>query len=311
MLGAALWAQNPGGPAPSAPAATQGADPIVLSAAGETMTRSQFEKLLASLPANLRGQAATPEGKRQIAERLVEMKILAQEARKRGLPNTPEVAAQLKMQEDNILASAMYQALATAAKPSEADAKAEYDAHKADYEQVKARHILIRFQGSRVPLRKDQKELSDAEALAKAQALRDRIVKGEDFAAVAKAESDDTASGARGGDLGEMTRGRTVPEFEAVLFKIPINEVSAPIKTQYGYHIIQVQSRDTIPFEKVRTQIEGEKAGDSAGAAVNALKEKAGVMLSPDYFGPLAPAEVPAAHPAPGTPAPAAPAVKK
>jgi len=252
MLGASLWAQGPGAAAPPAPAA---ADPIVFSVSGETMTRTQFERLLANLPANVRGQASTPEGKRQLAERLAEMKILAQEARRIGLPAKPEIAAQLKLQEENFLASALFQQLMASAKPSEADLKAAYEAHKSDYEQAKARHILIRFTGSRVPVRKDQKELTEAEALAKATALRARIVKGEDFAAIAKAESDDTGSGASGGDLGEVTRGRTIPEFENAIFTLPLNQVSEPLKTQFGYHLIQVQERGTIPFDKVKADL--------------------------------------------------------
>src|SRR5271169_6653800 len=136
MLGATLWAQGPGAATPPAPAA---ADPIVFSVAGETMTRTQFERLLANLPANVRSQANTPEGKRQLADRLAEMKILAQEARRLGLPAKPDISAQLKLQEDNFLASALYQQLMQTAKPSEADLKAAYEARKGEFEQAKAR----------------------------------------------------------------------------------------------------------------------------------------------------------------------------
>ena len=281
------------------------------------MTRTQFERLLANLPANVRGQASTPEGKRQLAERLAEMKILAQEARRIGLPAKPEIAAQLKLQEENFLASALFQQLMASAKPSEADLKAAYEAHKSDYEQAKARHILISFTGSRVPVRKDQKELTEAEALAKATALRARIVKGEDFAAIAKAESDDTGSGASGGDLGEVTRGRTIPEFENAIFTLPLNQVSEPLKTQFGYHLIQVQERGTIPFDKVKADMEKEKAGEVAGDQVTALHDKAKIVLSDSYFGTPAAPDAAAAKPTPGAPAvkpavaaPAAPAKK-
>ncbi len=301
MLGATLWAQGPGAATPPAPAAA--ADPVVFSVAGETMTRTQFERLLAALPANVRTQASTPEGKRQLAERLAEMKILAQEARRLGIPAQPDTAAQMKLQEDNFLASTMYQQLVATAKPSDADLKAAYEARKSEFEQAKARHILIRFAGSRVPLRKDQKDLTEAEALAKANELRARIVKGEDFAAIAKAESDDTGSGASGGDLGELTRGRTVPEFEQAVFTLPLNQVSEPLKTQFGYHLIQVQERGTQDFDKVKADLEREKASDTANQEVKALHDKAKITLSESYFGaPVAP-EAAGARPAPGTPA--------
>ena len=267
------------------------------------MTRTQFERLLANLPPNVRGQASTPEGKRQLAERIAEMTILAQEARRLGLPAKPEVAAQLKLQEENFLASALFQQLLTSAKPSEADLKAAYESRKSEFEQAKARHILIRFTGSRVPLRKDQKELTEAEALAKATALRERIVKGEDFAALAKAESDDTGSGASGGDLGEVTRGRTIPEFENAIFTLPLNQVSEPLKTQFGYHLIQVQERGTMEFDKVKGDLEKEKAGETAGNQVKALHDKAKIVLDESYFGSPAAPEAAASKPTPGAPA--------
>jgi len=307
MLGATLWAQGQGVTAPPASAA---ADPVVFSVSGETMTQSQFERLIASLPSNVRAQTNTPEGKRQLADRLAEMKVMAQEARRRGLPAQPEVSAQIKLQEDNLLASALYQQLVQKATPGDAELKAAYDAHKSEYEQAKTRHILVRFQGSRVPVRKDQKELTDAEALAKAKALRERIVKGEDFAAVAKAESDDTGSGASGGDLGEVTRGRTVPEFEQAIFTLPVNQVSEPIKTQFGYHLIQVQERSTVPFDKVKSELEREKAGEAAAQQVKVLHDQAKITLSESYFGKPAAAETAPAKLTPGTPAPKPAAAK-
>jgi parvulin-like peptidyl-prolyl isomerase len=273
------------------------------------MTRTQFERLLATLPANVRGQASTPEGKRQLADRLAEMKVLAQEARRLGVAAKPEIVAQLKLQEENLLAASLYQQLVQTAKPSEAELKAAYESRKTEFEQAKARHILIRFQGSRIPARKDQKDLTEAEALAKAQELRARILKGEDFAAIAKTDSDDTASGATGGDLGEVTRGRMIPEFENAVFTQPLNQVSEPLKTQFGYHLIQVQERGTLEFDKVKADLEKAAAGESAAAQVKALHDKAKIELSDSYFGAPAAPEA-GAKPAPGTPA-AKPAAAK
>jgi peptidyl-prolyl cis-trans isomerase C len=311
MLGAALWAQVPAAQPPAAGAATAPAapDPVVFTAGGETMTRTQFERLLSNLPQNVRTQAATPDGKRQLADKLADMKILAQEARSRGLQSTPDIASQIKMQEDSLLANAMYSQLVQADKPSDTELKAAYEARKAEFEQVKARHILVRFQGSRIALRKDQKELTDAEALAKAKALRERLVKGEDFAAVAKAESDDTTTGAKGGELGTLGRGRMIPEFEQAVFALKAGEISEPVKTAYGYHVVQVQERSTADFDKVKGDLEKELQNQAAAQTVRALREKATVKFNPDYFG--APEASPTAA-APVAPiAPGTPAVKK
>ena len=86
-----------------------------------------------------------------------------------------------------------------------------YDEHKSEYESATARHILIRVQGAPMPAAEGKKELTEAEGLAKAQSIQKRIAGGEDFAKVAKAESDDTQSGAQGGDLGVVKRGMMVP----------------------------------------------------------------------------------------------------
>ncbi len=320
MLGAALWAQAPGAPPSSAqqPAsqpsllhpslgtsAPLGSDPVVFSVGVETMTRSLFERVLAGLPQQARTQGATPEGKRALADRLADMEVLAQEARSRKLEYTPDIAAQLKTQDDSVLAGAMFQQLIQSAQPTEAELKASYEARKSEFEQVKARHILVRVQGSKLAARKGQKELTDAEALAKAKELRERIVKGEDFAAVAKAESDDTQSGAKGGDLGTLTRGRMIPDFEKAVFDLKPGDISEPVKTQFGYHIIQAQERITPDFDKLRADLERDLKAEMAQRTLHAMREKSNVKFNPEYFGPppTSEAAAPAAPIAPGTPA--------
>ena len=85
---------------------------------------------------------------------------------------------------------------------------------------------------------------SEAEALALAIELRERILAGEDFAALAAAYSDDSGSAANGGDLGWFGRGAMVAPFEEAAFSLPLGEVSEPIKTDFGYHLIEVIERD-------------------------------------------------------------------
>lgn len=91
----------------------------------------------------------------------------------------------------------------------------------------------------------DDGVMTEAEALALATEIRQRILDGEDFADLAATYSDDPGSGANGGDLGWASRGQYVPEFDETVFSLPIGETSEPVKTQFGYHIIQVLERDT------------------------------------------------------------------
>src|SRR5690242_6411696 len=148
-------------------AAPADADPVVLTVGTEKITRSMFQEIIASLPAQQQAQLTTPEARKSLAEQVAELKVMAQEARTRKLDQSAAVRAKIGLQSDQILANAVYQQL-VAGDPDEAALKAFYDAHKQDWDEVKARHILIRMQGSRVPVRDGHKDLTDAEALAKA-----------------------------------------------------------------------------------------------------------------------------------------------
>lgn len=87
-------------------------------------------------------------------------------------------------------------------------------------------------------------ERTDSEARALAEELRQRILAGEDFATLAQQYSDDTGSGAEGGDLDWFGRGRMVAPFEEAVFSLEVGEISEPIKTEFGYHIIEVLEKD-------------------------------------------------------------------
>jgi peptidyl-prolyl cis-trans isomerase C len=279
LLAAALgWSQAP----QAAPAAA--ADPVVLTVGTEKITQSQFEAMMATLPAQQRAQITTPEARRKVAEQLAELKTLAQSARAQKLDQTADVKVKVALQVDQVLAQAAYQALGNTTA-GDAAARSFYDSHKEDFEEVTARHILIRFQGSQAPLRTGQKELTDAEALQKAKDVRAKILGGAKFADVAQAESDDTGSGANGGDLGSFTKGRMVPEFEKAAFSQPIGEVGEPVRSQFGYHIILVERRESKPFDQAKAEIEQRLGPEQAQKGLEDLKKKTAVVFDETYFG--------------------------
>ena len=122
---------------------------------------------------------------------------------------------------------------------SQPEIQAYYNAHQAEYnqpEQSRSRHILIKYPGGAAK--------SDAEAKAKAENLLKQIKAGGDFAALAKANSEDPGSGAAGGELGFAKRGTMVPEFDSAIFSQKIGDTTL-VHTQFGYHIIQVEERQT------------------------------------------------------------------
>src|SRR5665213_1649204 len=294
------WGQAPSpAPKPAAtaapkPAATPApvaaaADPIVLTIGAEKITKSQFEQIFAqiveSMPAERRAAAQAPQAKRQLAEQLAELKALAQEARREKIDQTPEAKAQLAMRSDQLVAGLLFQKISKDTKPTTADLEAYYNEHKADYDTVTARHILIRMAGSAVPLKEGEKDLSDDEALAKAKDIRAKLVAGADFAELAKADSDDAGSGANGGALGDFTRGRMVPQFEEVAFALKVNEISEPVKTQFGYHIIQVTKHDTKSLDDAKAEITEKIGPEMAQKGVDAIKSKTTITFDQNYFG--------------------------
>ncbi len=262
-------------------------DKVVLTVGDETMTVGQYNQLVDALPEQYQA-AARGAGKRQIVEQLISLKAMAQEARRRKLDQDPGYKAQVAFQAENILANVLFRDMSANLKIEDADVQKYYDAHKAEYERVTARHILIRVKGSAAPAG-GKKELTDEEALEKVKALRARIVAGEDFATIAKAESDDTGSGANGGSLNSFSHGQMVPPFEKAAFALPVGQVSEPVKSQFGYHLILVEKHEAKTLEEVRPEIEKKLRPELAKQAVDNLRKQTPVKVDDSFFGPGTP----------------------
>src|SRR5580704_8002779 len=150
---------------------------------------------------------------------------------------------------------------------SDADVLAYYNAHKDQYqvkEQVKTRHILIA-----VPAGSDAK--TDAAAKAKAEDILKQIKSGGNFADLASKNSDDPGSKTQGGELGWLDPGKTVPEFDKAAFSLSPGQTSNVIKTQFGYHILQVEDKHSAhlqPIAEVKSAIVPIIEQQKAGAAM-------------------------------------------
>ena len=262
---------------------------VVLTVGNEKITAGDIDALISDLSPQQR-QVLRAAGRRLLADEVVKMKLLSQEARKRGLQNSPKVKRQLELVHDQILANAVAGELQ----------RQHYEQNKDRFTKIHARHILVRTAGSRAPLRPGQKELSDAEAKAKAEDLKKQLAGGADFAELARKESDDTVSGAQGGDLGEFGHGQMVPEFDKVAFTLKPGEVSDPVKTQFGYHLIQVQ--DVLGFEAVQRDVAAQ-TDNQVKQLMDDLKKNTKVEIDEIYFGPPAPTSAPAGAAAAGSPA--------
>lgn len=116
-------------------------------------------------------------------------------------------------------------------------------------EQTHPRHILVRI----------NEVVSEGEARRKIGLLRQRIVDGANFAEIARLNSDDTASASRGGDLGWVVPGDLVPQFESAMKELKLDEVSQPVRTPFGLHLIQVLERRTADVSADRKRLEARK----------------------------------------------------
>ena len=290
IVGAALLAQQQPGAQPAQPA-QPAVDPakVVLSVGENKMTAGDFNDFVAQLPPEVQMMAKGPQ-KRRVAEDLVKLKLLAGEAAKKGMDQTPKFKKQMELMRENALAGAFFnEVLPTLV--SDADVKKYYDEHKNQFERVTARHILIPIGG--------EKNLSDDQARAKAEAIKKQLdAKPDDFAMIAKAESADPGSKDDGGDLPPFPRGQMVKEFDEAAFTLPVDKISNPIKTRYGYHIIQVKKREIPALDDVKEDITEQLRPQKLEAMVEDLKKKNPTTLDDTFFGPALPQ-----GPGPGQPA--------
>ena len=138
-------------------------------------------------------------------------------------------------------------------------------------QQVKARHILL----------KPTEIQDDATVEQRLRTIRERIVKGEDFAAVAKVVSEDPGSASEGGDLGWTGPGTFVPEFEQVLQELKPDEISQPFHTQFGWHIVQLQGRrefdntEELRRQRAFVQLRESKADEETELWLRRLRDEA------------------------------------
>ena len=234
-------------------AAAQG---VVLMQAGSTqVTDRDVHAELQRVPPEARAAAVARPGTMQtILKTLMVRRLLAQEAQASGLAATTDMQALLKIHEERVLSDARMLQIDAAGEPDEAAldayARNKYQAESKAFEvpaQTHARHILLTGDGD--------------EPRAQAEKLLADIKGGASFEELAKAQSKDPGSAAKGGDLGFFAEGRMVPEFDAALKDMKPGEVSAPVKTQFGWHLIQLVERRPAgkrPYDEVRQDLQSE-----------------------------------------------------
>jgi len=269
--------------APVSKAAPPAGGKVVMRVNDEPVTDLEFQTFLSGMPENMQQMAQTPHGRRMIADQIASLIALAQEGRKMGIDNDKETRLRLDADQTNVLAMAALRKLVTA---NDARMREEYNKQKGNYESVDLKHILIAYEGSKVPPRQGSAPLPLPAAMEKASQIEAQLRAGGDFAMMAKSQSDDVASAQQGGELGPVPRGSLPPEVAAAVFALKTGEVSRPMRTQFGIHIFKAGERKSPSFEQMRPQIEAELQQKLAKETVDRIKSGAKIDMDPTFFGP-------------------------
>jgi peptidyl-prolyl cis-trans isomerase D len=171
-------------------------------------------------------------------------------------------------------------------QPTDADLMRMYNENKDAYrlpERVDVRHILLKTTD------KDPKQEAAVKAKADDLVKQLRAAKGANFAEMVKKYSEDPGSAATGGEYKGVVRGQMVPEFEKAAFSLKVNEISDPVKTTYGYHILQVLAHEPAqlkPFNDVKTQLAAEFKKQRVNDLMQQLTDKVQAALTKDPLHP-------------------------
>ncbi|HKF58817.1 MAG TPA: peptidylprolyl isomerase [Blastocatellia bacterium] len=271
-----------------------------------------FDEFIQNNP-RFQQQAAGPQ-REQLKRAFAELKTLAGRAKAEGLAKDRGTELQLLVSKYDILSSAYEADLRNDDKlVTEADLDNYYKQHPEEFNEVRARHILIAT-GSPQDEKDDEekgddkksKPLTKDEARKKAESILQRIQKGEDFATLAKENSDDPGSKTSGGDLGYFAKGKMVPEFEAAAFALKPGQTSGLVETKYGFHIIKVEDVRQLAATdpKVRQEMTDKLKNDAVEKRIDQIVKSSKVSVAENFELPEPPAssnphqgQMPAGHP--------------
>ena len=218
----------------AAPAFSQ--DKSAAKVNGSSIPQSRVEMQVKEL--TRQGQPDSPELRKAMLERLINIELVAQEATKKGLDKQPEFQDQIEMIRQSILAQAFVE-----------DYKKNHpisdDTLKQEYEKLKDQPNNLEYSVSHI-LVKSEKE---------AHAIAAKLKQGGNFAAIAKKSSTDPAAKQNGGSMGWHVPADFEQPFAEAMMSMKKGQISEPVQTQYGWHVVKIDDTRVIPFEKVKPNL--------------------------------------------------------
>jgi len=241
-------------------ACAQNTDPVVARVNGAEIRSSDLAIAEEEVGANL--PAMTPEARRDyLVSYLSDMMLVAKAAEDKKMADDGDFKRRLAYMRNKLLMETLLHAESKSAVNDAAMHQVYDDATKqmAGEKEVRARHILV--------------ETED-----EAKAVVAELKKGTDFAELARLKSKDPGGSAEGGDLGYFTKDQMVPEFSEAALKLEKGQLSDPVKTQFGWHVIKVEDKRDRPvpsFDQVKDQIETYVVRKAQADAIAKLRQGA------------------------------------
>ncbi|MFA5354312.1 MAG: peptidylprolyl isomerase [Thermodesulfovibrionales bacterium] len=268
-----------------------GGEPVVAKFPDKSYTFTDLERIMgySNVWKTKISENSDPKLKSAVITRIIRAKAAADLARSKGLHKLPDIKEGLEVIINDFLSQEyVKREIADKVTVSDEEVRAYYDNNPKNFqlaEMVKVSHILISVD-------KGAPEGAKSKAREEAEAALKRIKAGEDFGKIAAEMSDDYQSSAKGGDLGFIARGKTVPEFEQAAFTLKPGEISGIIETPYGFQIIRVEEKQEArleEFDKVKENIRTKKLTDAKKIAIEQffieILQGPGIQIEPTLLG--------------------------
>lgn len=239
------------------------AEDEVANVNGAPITSDEFQKRMQRLTSEGQGNFDSPEGKEELLDILISREVLSQEGKRLGIDKKKDVKDRIDELTKEVLISEVVNQLATE-KLTDAEMKKYYNKNKGEFKEIHASHILVKTE-------------------EEAKEVKKKLDQGGDFADLAKEKSTDPGSAPRGGDLGFFTKERMVKQFADAAFSLKPNEISKPVQSPFGFHIIKVtETREPKNFEELTPAQLQNLRGTMINHEIDQLKEKAKIKVNKD-----------------------------
>lgn len=268
-------------------------DKVVIVIGDLKITARDTEKMLENFPPQQRS-FYSGQGKRQLAEYILNSKLLTKEAEKRHLDESEEVKIRLNIARDSILMYAVRQELQKEMTSTAEEAQKFLDDNITKYEEARVRRIVFQapFSLPNSGTAGMESPATKEEAFAKAEEIRKKLLEGADFEEIAAKYSSDPMSSGKGGDLGYIRRGTKthliVPSLEQIIFSIPVGSISEVQATALGYEIVKVEDRRKPKLEDVRKEVDTDLRNQKFENFLKEMRNGQNVQIDEDYFKPVA-----------------------